>query len=331
MIAARNPTAEMQSLAEYAVRNAKSKFGQSLDYSRRTLPALDTLLIQAYDRFCVLDNQGRLTDEAIMHTARIWGGYLGEVIRRIWGGQWSLQDGEPVLVIGGLKVEPVKAALGPMTDPDCEPASAWFDRVGEQLDFRELKPLANAGLLDSLTSLRTRLPTIEIPHIPRWVYLGVLVFGLLLLLIAAINPAIKAFQAWQFNSSFGRFVAEGQKLAAMSGPELDVTAFRDQLGRVKSAYARTGDGWPITYALRKIQYAEALRGWDLAMSVWDFGQTTGPAPFSGQGEAPGELLKKSCAYTGVGFHTGAELSTQEWFATLIAAAGKQFSAAGTGL
>jgi hypothetical protein len=328
MIAARNPTAEMQSLAEYAVRNAKSKFGQSLDYSRRSLPALDALLAQAYDRFCELDNQGQLTDETILHTARIWGGYLGEVVRRIWGGQWSHQDGEPVLVIAGLKVEPVKAALAPMTDPEGEPASAWFDRVGEQLDFRELKPAANASLLDSLTILRTRLPVIEIPHIPRWVYIGALAFALLLVLIAAVNPAINAFQAWQFNASFGRFEAEGQKLSAMTGPDLDVDAFRNQLGRVKKAYARTGDGWPVAYALRKIQYAEALRGWDLALSVWDYGQANGPKPFSGQGEAPGDLLKKSCAYTGVGFHAGAELSTQEWFAGLVSAASNQFDTAG---
>jgi hypothetical protein len=322
-----DPAAEARLLAKQAVATAKSKFGRALDYTRGSLPALDALLAKAYARFCELDEQGRLSDELILHSAKVWGSYLGEVARRTWGGEWALREGGPVLVIGELQLDPVQAALGPMTDPGCEPASVWFSKFSEQLDIRGFDPLISPSLHDSLDDFRAAIPAVRLPHLPRWALLGVLGVGLLVLFTAALIPARQAFGAWQFNRSLNRLVREGEKLSSMDGGDME--AFRLQLERVKAAYSRI-EAWPYAYSLRKLKYDQAVRGWDLAVSIWSYSQLSSAlAPFSvvngaGENEAAAALLNLGSAYLGMDPEAAAGLTTQDWLGTILVEARRYF-------
>jgi hypothetical protein len=244
------------------------------------------------------------------------------------------------LVIGELQMDPVKAALGPITDPECEPASTWFSKLSEQLDVRGFDPRASASLQDSLDNFRSAIPTVRLPslpRLPRWALLAALLAGLLLLFAAALKPARQALDAWQFNRALSRLVKEGEKLASMDGSAMeavDLEAFRLQLERVKAAYGRI-EAWPYAYSLRKLKYDQALRGWDLAVSIWSYSQlSSSPFPFGGEtaasrSEAATALLDLGSAYLGMNPEAAAGLSAQDWLGTLLGESRRYFFEGGS--
>ena len=76
---------QMQQIAENAVKVAAEKFGQSLDYTENSLTKLEALLQQAYELYTTQS----ISEEVIQKTSMVWGGYLGELMRRKWGGEWK--------------------------------------------------------------------------------------------------------------------------------------------------------------------------------------------------------------------------------------------------
>ena len=67
--------------AEQAVKAAQ-ELNARLDYSENSLLELESII-------------GRLTSpseaEALAETCKMWGSYLGEVVRRRFGGEWSIE------------------------------------------------------------------------------------------------------------------------------------------------------------------------------------------------------------------------------------------------
>jgi hypothetical protein len=98
---------EMTKQAEYASTTAKEKFGCTLDFSEDSLVQLEALLDQAYQRFSQLAKEGKLRNEVVQKTANVWGSYLGEVVRRKWGGTWSRKANDATLEIDGNDVSPI--------------------------------------------------------------------------------------------------------------------------------------------------------------------------------------------------------------------------------
>ena len=94
---------EMKQAAEYAIKVAKEKFGLILDYSDNSLPNLEKLLEQASQQYRSQVGNRKPLDNAINRTASIWGSYLGEVIRRKWGGEWIIdENSKRLLSINGI-------------------------------------------------------------------------------------------------------------------------------------------------------------------------------------------------------------------------------------
>ncbi len=92
----------MQAWAEDAVDLARERFEVTLDYSEESLPRVERCLAELHDE--MPGAIGRLlrqrkTDAYAWNLAKLFGGYLGEVIRRRWGGQWVTEDGEAGRVI----------------------------------------------------------------------------------------------------------------------------------------------------------------------------------------------------------------------------------------
>ncbi|EQD54687.1 hypothetical protein B1A_12101, partial [mine drainage metagenome] len=74
----------MQSCSAEAVQLADDRFGFHLDYSEESVQSLETILSSV--------SAGLQTpkQEDIELQVKRWGGYLGEVVRRRWSGEWGL-------------------------------------------------------------------------------------------------------------------------------------------------------------------------------------------------------------------------------------------------
>jgi len=108
---------EMKQAAEYAVKVAKDKFGLELDYSEDSLPVLDKLIAQASQQYRDQVGEGKASQNAVYQTATIWGSYLGEVMRRKWGGEWEVEsDAKRYLLVNGNTYFPTSFIYQRITD-----------------------------------------------------------------------------------------------------------------------------------------------------------------------------------------------------------------------
>lgn len=85
----------MQAYAQDAVDFARNQFQIDLDFSENSLEQVDQILAALHNTL----PKGRLgklfksgpSQEQIGDMAKGWGGYIGEVIRRRWGGEWTTE------------------------------------------------------------------------------------------------------------------------------------------------------------------------------------------------------------------------------------------------
>jgi hypothetical protein len=106
-----NPTrvnTQIQQLAEEAVKAAAEKFGQLLDYTENSLASFEALLQQAHELYSSKRSGQNIPEETIQITARAWGSYLGELMRRKWGGEWVLAGSTVELTINGKNYSPIQ-------------------------------------------------------------------------------------------------------------------------------------------------------------------------------------------------------------------------------
>lgn len=108
-------------MAEYAkdaVDTAREKFEINLDYSLESIDSLDLILQSQFEArptgwqllYRFLPSKRKLRT-----LSRMWGGYLGEVIRRQWGGEWLQPTDGPfkgglTLLVRGTMLSPVGRA-----------------------------------------------------------------------------------------------------------------------------------------------------------------------------------------------------------------------------
>jgi len=69
--------------ASQAVHEAR-QFNAQLDYSENSLIEVEAILSQ-------LARQTPLTSDQVDEVCKMWGSYLGEVVRRRFGGEWSVE------------------------------------------------------------------------------------------------------------------------------------------------------------------------------------------------------------------------------------------------
>lgn len=102
-----NITDEMKTSADYAIKWAKDRFGQELDYSEESIVKLNKILERIYWGF---SNQTQ--DEGkkglIFNTAVIWGSYLGEYMCKKWGGRWISIGSEQLVSIQNFQFSPIR-------------------------------------------------------------------------------------------------------------------------------------------------------------------------------------------------------------------------------
>ncbi len=151
---------QLQQLAEEAVKAAAEKFGQSLDYSENSLASFEALLQQAYELYTSKESGKNIPEETIQITARAWGSYLGELMRRKWGGEWVLTGPAVELTINGKYYSPIqqifkRITIGQLYDTReylaniasemAEPKREEITKTIKKARVRELMGLAKQG------------------------------------------------------------------------------------------------------------------------------------------------------------------------------------------
>lgn len=86
----------MEAYAQDAVDFARERFQINLDFSEDSLQQTEQILGKLHELlpqgfFAKLLKRGP-SDNQIQQMAKMWGGYVGEVIRRRWNGQWSRES-----------------------------------------------------------------------------------------------------------------------------------------------------------------------------------------------------------------------------------------------
>lgn len=131
------PSEAADLMAEYAsdaVETARDKFQIDLDYSLESIDLLDVILQSQFTATPTgwqLLYRLRPSKRKLRTLSKMWGGYLGEVVRRQWGGQWVAPAGGPfkgglTLSVQTTMLSPVARAHQQLTNGSEASVSAYF-------------------------------------------------------------------------------------------------------------------------------------------------------------------------------------------------------------
>ncbi len=133
-----------QEFAQGAVDIAR-EFEVELDYSEESLERVESILARLHDELrggppgvSSAEAVGPPADQMEM-MCKLWGGYFGEVVRRRWGGEWSVETypgalfATLTLTIGSSKLFPSIKVYRRLTEG--EPDNIWkfYQAVREKL------------------------------------------------------------------------------------------------------------------------------------------------------------------------------------------------------
>jgi hypothetical protein len=121
--------AMMEAYASAAVTVAHDMFRQQLDYSSGSMVAFEAVLSE-------LAEKGDLDYD---YEVKLWGGYLGEVLRRRYAGGWEMTPypggvaAVPAVEVRGSRLFPLMKVYRRLAMGDAESIAAFFDMVTERL------------------------------------------------------------------------------------------------------------------------------------------------------------------------------------------------------
>jgi hypothetical protein len=119
----------MEAYAAAAVAVAREEFRQRLDYNSDSLVAFEAVLSELAER-------GELDYD---YEVKLWGGYLGEVLRRRYAGSWEMTQypggvaAVPAVEVRGSRLFPLMKVYRRITMGDAESIAAFFNMVTERL------------------------------------------------------------------------------------------------------------------------------------------------------------------------------------------------------
>lgn len=121
--------AMMEAYAAAAVNVAREVFRQRLDYNSDSMVAFEAVLSE-------LAEKGNIDYD---YEVKLWGGYLGEVLRRRYAGSWEMTQypggvaAVPAVEVRGSRLFPLMKVYRRITMGDAESIAAFFDMVTERL------------------------------------------------------------------------------------------------------------------------------------------------------------------------------------------------------
>jgi hypothetical protein len=121
--------AMMEGYARAAAELAGSEFQQKLDFSAESIDALDEILVRV----------GESPELDIDFEVRLWGSYLGEVLRRRYAGTWEMTQypggvvAVPAIEVRASRLFPLMKVYRRLTQGDEEDLRAFYAMVTERL------------------------------------------------------------------------------------------------------------------------------------------------------------------------------------------------------
>jgi hypothetical protein len=121
--------AMMEGYAQAAADLARREFGQKLDFTAESIDALDDLLVLV----------GESPELDVDFEVRLWGAYLGEVLRRRYAGGWEMTQypggavAVPSVDVRGSRLFPLMKVYRRLTVGEEEDLRTFFVMVTERL------------------------------------------------------------------------------------------------------------------------------------------------------------------------------------------------------
>ena len=134
-----------QDFAQGAIDIAR-QFQVELDYSEASLESVESILARLHDELRG-GPPGVSSPDAVSPPAeqmemmcKLWGGYFGEVVRRRWGGEWSVETypgalfATLTLTIGSSKLFPSIKVYRRLTEGEADNIWNFYQAVREKLE-----------------------------------------------------------------------------------------------------------------------------------------------------------------------------------------------------
>src|SRR5665213_1281985 len=121
--------AMMEGYAQAAAELARSEFSQKLDFTSESIDSLDEILVRV----------GESPELDIDFEVRLWGSYLGEVLRRRYAGTWEMTQypggiaAVPAVKLRGSRLFPLMKVFRRLTEGEEEDLRTFFSMVMERL------------------------------------------------------------------------------------------------------------------------------------------------------------------------------------------------------
>jgi len=119
----------MEGYAQAAVELARKEFKQDLDFSAESVDALDDILVVV----------GESPERDLDFEVRLWGSYLGEVLRRRYAGGWEMTQypggtvAVPAVDVRGSRLFPLMKVYRRLTVGEEEDLRSFYTMVTERL------------------------------------------------------------------------------------------------------------------------------------------------------------------------------------------------------
>jgi len=119
----------MEGYAKAAAGVAQKEFRQRLDFSADSVDALDEVLVLV----------GESPEYDLEFEVRLWGSYLGEIVRGLYAGTWEMyvypggNSAVPAVNVRGSRLFPLMKVFRRLTEGDEEDLRTFFSKVTERL------------------------------------------------------------------------------------------------------------------------------------------------------------------------------------------------------
>jgi hypothetical protein len=117
--------------SQQAIKTAKLTFGESLDFTSESLDGVERIMTKLQKQ------EPKLTDEQITELSKSWGIYVGEVIRRYYGGQWVMVEGVPDVALGGKHASPIAKVRKRLVGGPTENLKYYFTSIMKVLSSQQ--------------------------------------------------------------------------------------------------------------------------------------------------------------------------------------------------